>query len=38
MRYLSLPKGPPPAPAQAAQADDAEEMTARLTDDEEGTP
>ena len=32
------PKGPPPAPAQAAQADDAEEMTARLTDDEEGTP
>ena len=34
------PKAPPPAPApatQAAQGDDAEEMTALLTDDEEGT-
>ena len=29
-------KAPPPAPA--AQRDDDEEMTARLTDDEEGTP
>ena len=32
------PKAPPPAPTPAAQPDDAEEMTARLTDDEEGTP
>jgi hypothetical protein len=32
------PKTPPPAPTPAAQRDDAEEMTARLTDDEEGTP
>jgi cell fate regulator YaaT (PSP1 superfamily) len=33
------PKTPPPATAPAAQDDDVvEEMTARLTDDEEGTP
>ena len=32
------PKGPSPAPTPAPESDDAEEMTARLTDDEEGTP
>lgn len=32
------PKAPPPPPAPDAQPDDAEEMTARLTDEEEGTP
>jgi len=32
------PKAPPPAPPPAAQPDDDEEMTARLTDEEEGTP
>ena len=32
------PMAPSPAPTPAAQRDDAEEMTARLTDDEEGTP
>jgi cell fate regulator YaaT (PSP1 superfamily) len=31
------PKTPPPAQTPAAHRDDAEEMTARLTDDEEGT-
>jgi hypothetical protein len=31
-------KAPHHAPAPAAQADDEEEMTARLADDEEGTP
>jgi hypothetical protein len=31
------PKASPPAPATAAQPEDAEEMTARLTGDEEGT-
>ncbi|HEU4949913.1 MAG TPA: regulatory iron-sulfur-containing complex subunit RicT, partial [Candidatus Deferrimicrobiaceae bacterium] len=32
------PKGLPQAPAPAAERDDAEEMTARLTDEEDGTP
>ena len=32
------PRTPPHAPTPAAQPDDAEEMTARLTDDDEGTP
>ncbi|MBP2686076.1 MAG: hypothetical protein H6Q81_981, partial [Deltaproteobacteria bacterium] len=32
------PKAPPHAPTPAAERDDAEEMTARLTDEEDGTP
>jgi cell fate regulator YaaT (PSP1 superfamily) len=32
------PKALPPAPTHAAQPDDEEEMTARLTDEGEGTP
>ena len=38
VRDLRPPKAPPPAPTPVAQPDDDEEMTARLTDDEEGTP